>query len=760
MKLTMHRVLPVLCISTLLLFQGPRNVAGWDQETAPAPILSATVGLDGSSRVGEWTPINIRVEGAIEDGATVEAVTSDPQGYPVTVSAVASKSVSLFVQFGRLETSLLVRLVNRKGAVLASRRLSTKSAAGNDESDFTVQRHAVPRWIVAGKLPATEAVSRIENSDNPLTDVHITPLVAAEIATNPLKLASYDTIFLSGEFTLSPEQARALDHWVKRGGQLVCFVGDRDRIESFQASPLHDWFPGIEIQSKRVSDLSGVEAFVQSGLDDGESEPLFIGARRVAVAAISLPESIALDQGGLSGSVLTETARGFGRVTFAGFDMDRRPLSLWGEKGSGQFLRKLTGTEVATENTNRRSSRVSRSGVTDLATQFRESSEHLPGQAERSTLAVLGLVLLYLLLIGPADYLLVHRVLKKPHLTWVTFPTIVVMGALLARTAAQTANGTDLRVTQVDVVDIDMTSGFVRELAWCSIFSPENARYRVALRSTGNLMKQDGRAEPVTGEFKLGWFGMPEENYGGMYRAAGLELGHPGYRFSGRGNGIDNLPIPIWSNRSLHAENLRWTTQELVVSNLKRSGTGGQFSSDSQFTHHLPVPIEDWLIVYESRAYYSADRGSEHASIRPGELWTPLNSSGTSQDLASFLNGTSYRQVEVTGTPITATKGTTTITDYDPQDRNLAGVMTMITFHERSGGSGYTGLKNAALQHLELSRHISLNRAVLLGRVSLPGSTLEVDGQSVEAERHESFVRILLPVQPTEHSSILPEIKE
>lgn len=762
MKLTMHRIFPAIFLATALLSAMPADVSGTTKD--PDPAVYAVVGLDGSARVGEWTPITVGYHTALADskGATIEVVTADPQGYPVTASKPADEETPVFVQFGRLETSLEVRLVDKDGNVLATDRFTT-APNENGEPDFVVQRYSVPRWLVVGKLPAVDEVSKAESSDSPLARVHITRRPAENIPSDPLALASYDAILLSGAFGLTPEQAQAIDTWVKRGGQLVCFFGDKDRVNSFQASPLHDWFQGIEIQPKRVSDLSGVEAFVQAGLDDGESAPLFIGARRVAVASVNLQGSVALDRGGLSGSVLTETAHGFGRVTFAGFDMDRRPLSLWGEKGSGQFLLKLTGAVENVEQSSRRSSRVSRSGVTDLATQFREANEYLPGQGDRSTLFVLGLVLLYLVIVGPADYFLVHRVLKKPQLTWLTFPAIVVVGALLARSAAQSANGTELRVTVADMVDIDATnpeSSFVRESAWCSIFSPENQRYRVTLHSTGEVLKAEDAELPASVKFKLGWFGMPEENYGGMYRAAGLELGNPGYTLSETGNGVDNLPIPVWSNRSLRAETVRRVERQFVVSDLKRSGTGGQLSSDSQFTHNLPVAIEDWLIVYGSRAYFPRDRNAENSPIRPGEIWSPLNKTGTSQDLASYLNGTNYRQIEDKTSTLRHTRVQTTLTDYDPQDRNLPGVLTMISFHKRSGGSGYTGLKNAAFRQMELSQHLLLNRAVLIGRVRLPGSRLEVDGKPVEAERHDSLVRILMSVQPTERSSVLPKLED
>jgi hypothetical protein len=751
----MHRVFSIFCLvaGLLAVIAAPACSATSDQ--SPPKIASVLVGTDGTARVGKWTSVGVKFASQLSENATIEVATPDPQGHPVTVAKAAVLGEPVFVQFGRVETWLEVRLIS-DGKVLDSKRLSTEIDE-NGERDFTVFRHATPRWMVLGKLPAIDEMSRADAAESTLAAVHMTRLESKAFPSDPLFLASYDTVFLSGEFSLSAAQAECLETWVKGGGQLVCFFGADDRVKEFQSSQLGSWFD-LQIQTRRVSDLGGVEAFVQGGMDGGNSEPLLIGARRVAVANIKLPGSISLDRGGLSGSVLTRTAHGFGRVTFVGFDMDRKPLSLWGERGSGRFLLKLAGVASSEDVTERRSGRLSRSGITDLATQFREAVEHLPGLGDRSTLSVLGLILLYLLIIGPADYLIVHRLLKRPQLTWLTFPGIVLVGALLARSAAESSNGTELRVTHVELVDIDSATGFVRESTWCSIYSPENARYRVAIRSVGDLFPLEDDDPNRTP--RLGWFGMPEENYGGMYRAGGLELGRPGYAQSERENGIDNLPIPVWSNRTLQAEVQRRFPKGLIDAQLIQSGTGGQLAQASHLTHQFPTAIKDWLIVYGNRAYFPRDPKSENAAIRPGEVWRPLGPSGTSQDLAGYLNGMGYRSYLDKTSTSQNTRISTSLTDYDPQSRDLKGVLEMISFHKQGGGFGYTNLKNFAMRELELSHHLTLNRAVLIGRVGVPATILEIDGNPVEAERRETFVRILLPVTPTDLSVVLPNLDD
>ena len=91
-------------------------------------------------------------------------------------------------------------------------------------------------------------------------------------------------------------------------------------------------------------------------------------------------------------------------------------------------------------------------------------------------------IFLYILLIGPGDYLFLKKVLKRMELTWITFPTIVVTVSLLAYYAAYRLKGNDLLVNKVDVVDVDQAGGPGRGAGrWLSLFSPQNRDYNIGL---------------------------------------------------------------------------------------------------------------------------------------------------------------------------------------------------------------------------------------------------------------------------------------
>ena len=89
----------------------------------------------------------------------------------------------------------------------------------------------------------------------------------------------------------------------------------------------------------------------------------------------------------------------------------------------------------------------------------------------------------------------------------------------------------------------------------------------------------------------------------------------------------------------------------------------------------------------------------------------------------------------------------TTQVDWDSSNTDLATIVRMLTLHEKSGGTEYTGLTNAIFPQHELSGCLQLDRVILLGRIELPCLDLRIDGESIPESRRETFIRVLLPVK-------------
>src|SRR5262249_6662530 len=118
-------------------------------------------------------------------------------------------------------------------------------------------------------------------------------------------------------------------------------------------------------------------------------------------------------------------------------------------------------------------------GVSDLSSQLRIALEQFPGVRLIPFGWVAFFIFLYILLIGPGDYFFLKKVVKRMELTWIPFPTIVVVVSLVAYYAAYLLKGNDLLVNKVDVVDIDQPAGMARGWTWISLFSPQNRDYSI-----------------------------------------------------------------------------------------------------------------------------------------------------------------------------------------------------------------------------------------------------------------------------------------
>ena len=75
-------------------------------------------------------------------------------------------------------------------------------------------------------------------------------------------------------------------------------------------------------------------------------------------------------------------------------------------------------------------------------------------------------------------------------------------------------------------------------------------------------------------------------------------------------------------------------------------------------------------------------------------------------------------------------------------------IVEMLMFHEAAGGARYTRLTHRYQSWLDMSDHLNLNRAVLVGRVAKGASRLLVGGDVIVPDQQWVYYRIVLPVSP------------
>ena len=81
-------------------------------------------------------------------------------------------------------------------------------------------------------------------------------------------------------------------------------------------------------------------------------------------------------------------------------------------------------------------------------------------------------------------------------------------------------------------------------------------------------------------------------------------------------------------------------------------------------------------------------------------------------------------------------------------DVDVPRIVQMLMFHDAAGGSHYTQLTHRYQSRLDLSDHLNLQRALLVGRVSAGASTLMLGSEVINPDQQWVYYRIVFPVSP------------
>ena len=739
------------------------GVASADQtntsKDAPVVIEKVEVGFSGWSKVGEWTPVWVTLHAVRECRVQVVVDSLDPDD---SVAAYSGPEIELqegtitrierAVRSGRLQGDLLVRVMSADGTKYASERIGAR-----DDSVYRpAMKLASPLWITLGKF---EIGSSAEGeSDRHLDDA--APRIVHLASPNELplqwrSLQSIDLLILptgraaGGDASLlanmTADRSESLREWVLHGGHLVISVAAE--VAQFENSPFKNWGLPISIEGQTpIRQLSNLESYA------GPNSPIRMsGVLSIAQISKADPQQVLVRDAVTSHPLIVSMPFGFGRVTIAALDFDAPPLAGW--QGMYSVLRRVVGTETGktrggAKQSNRQLTHV---GVSDLATQLHQTHESFPQVSRPSFWSVMGLMLIYVAVIGPLDYFFVHRILRRPELTWFSFALLAVVGVAGAAFIARHINSRGLLVNQFNLIDIDVSSATVHNTTWASLYSDEHRRYSVSIEPKA----PSAGLSPV----EIGWLAPPETSIGGMYRAGVGGLGGRHYRFSPDRTAIENLPIAQWSTKSLSAD---WTTsleKPPVQFELDNLGTG---QLRGTLTNLLDEPLEDCMLVANGWAYIPM---TAKAALQPKAVWNLRGDARIvlQRDLKALLTGEKQtrRRRQETGV-IDSVEITTVNEAYQPLSRDRSQQVSMLSFHEATGGSAYTGMSNAALRNLELTQLMNLGRAVLIGKINTSPARVVVDGKPVDPSEQAVWVRIILPVVSKERilEKVIPKAHE
>ncbi len=743
-----YRLLLALLLVPLLV------AAAQAQEVKPPEFIAVRVGFANCYKVGLWTPIEVTLRGgSLPAIGRVRATLSDSDGLncsfdapePCQVLPGEDTDVLLYVRFGQKASAIELELLDERKTLAAGTFNSRQSPP---EDRFADALHSDQRLIVAVGRSSSgfEKAVRDEQSERAVV------ATVNSLARLPTRWQGYEGVDIVVIFTsksdvfekILPQSARieALKQWVRMGGTLVLCAGANAEAALNAGSPLAGFVPGRFEKTVFREDTSGWETYAKSHNPILPSQP----AEKAKLPTAWLGDV----QGKIEARddnlpLVIRKPQGLGQVVFVATDLDRGPIRDWSDRS------KLVGAILnlpAKEQAGETNAPVQSYGYNDLAGQLRSALDLFQGVRLVPFFVVALLVIVYILLIGPGDYFLLRRLGRGMQWTWITFPAIVVLFAVGAYAAAYWLKGDQLRVNQVDLIDID-AEGTARGASWFSIFSPRGESFDLSLRPR----LPDGQP-PAEASASLAWLGKAGNEFNGMYgrdQQNAAPLWGQGYSIVSSLDAIRGVPIQPWASKSFvhrwlgHARNLGLDAA-LTDDGRQLSGTianrlkGDGLPADGVTLSHCFLVYGDWAYVI--------------GTLRPGE---PLEIGPTTQriSLNTFLSGD---VMNIAGGPaMRPEKG-----PYDRGSRDMATVLQKMMFYDAAGGRKQTGMTNDYQEFTDLSGLLKAGRAVLVamppqdgswrggellrGPVPKPGAPDSRRPLGNALDRYATIYRFILPV--------------
>lgn len=721
------------------------------QGSKPLEIVRVRVGLADQYKLGCWTPVEVFLRGAdqphtgrvvvvVPDGDNVPTQFITPAERPCQVLPGVETSVVVYVRFGQLDATMTVEF-HSEGRQLIQREFET-GLQGDDRfipSPLLSTQELI--LVVGGSTLGLEDIARPVDLQPEASRVVVT---CDDVGQLPTRWYGYEGVDALVLCTHNPELYRALradgarvmalERWVRSGGRLLLSAGSAaDEILDDQ-SPLARFAPGELQEIVNLRQTGGLETY------GGGNAPVprQSGRSDLRVARLRQPEGVVeADEAGLP--LVIRTAKSFGQVIFVALDLELAPLNRWADRGLlvARALQLPTKAGEEAEQT----SAVMHYGYEDMLGQLRSALDQFTGVRLVPFSLVAILIVIYILLIGPGDYFFLRKVVRRMELTWVTFPTIVVLVSVGAYFLAYQLKGHQTRIHQVDVVDVDLVEGHVRGTTWLNLFSPRTSAYRIGFEP----QLPNGRSPDEVDQYTA-WLGLPGEALGGMNpRTVNPSLWRREYAFAPDLRTMLGVPVQVWSTKSLTTRWLARTDPPLEVE-LEQEvdilrGT---------IINTLDYPLRKCLLAYQRWVYDIGD-------LVPGEAKT-IGELTKRSELDTLLTGRrlifdddkeKYHQES---------------TPYDQSSLDVQYIVRTMMFYEAAGGQRYTGLLNRYQGFIDLSDLLEADRAILVGLTppidaeaptAHRGSVLICNDRPMAAadDQYTGIFRFVMPIKRVEPSA-------
>ncbi|MFN3191510.1 MAG: hypothetical protein ACE361_13460 [Aureliella sp.] len=721
-------------------------------EASSGPIR-LTVGFEGKLKLGHVCPLRIEISQEVRDEARmVQAFTSDGDGVAIKYQLPLEPEPSLFnrvvwlpIKVGRANVPVRVQVLDTVGSVIAADEVSAEELEILDSDQ--------PFALAVGSSMGLEELFRrnADGSDSNfsyalISDPSLLPPTARDYSSFDIViLACQDPTLMQ---SIGPRWG-AIEAWVEAGGGCILSLSEVVAKELERSgddaddglSVLKRLLPGPVQGTGAIADPGVLESLVARATDDplGRFQAaLFDVEGSLDGGAVDLAMSDTLSR---TTAWWTTKPIGQGTVRVVASDLDSEAFDewdarklLWERLVAPYWERDLLENKLSQEDS-RDSSYL---GYNDLVGQLRASLDLFGGIREVSFSEIAAILVGILTLIGPLDYFLSVKWLKRPDLSWYFAGSVLMLATVGLTWYCLSVRPNGVLVNSVQIVDIDSESGKLRGAIWSHVYSGVARKVDLQSELTGDVSGQLGttsEASPPqedTGVL-LDWQGLPGGGLGGLNAQLSTDRGMPEYSatLTSRNSSVLNeVGIAAGGTKCLYGS---WNSSIAIDGAFQLSELPGVDQLSGEFRNPLNVDIRDAVLFYHNWFYRLNSR------IPAGDR-VVIASDTIPKGIARKLNERTLVQDKVASTK------------WNPADReSVDRLLELMMFHKAASGRNYTSLYHRYQPHVDHSNLLSTETAFLVCRLDVPLAKIKVagveeDSLDVEQKLDRTWCRIAIPI--------------
>lgn len=432
--------------------------------------LNAVPLYDGIYRAGSWVPIRVTADNEGADlAAMVQVNTNRGTVFAANLDLPrgARKTVLVYAFISNLNRRMTVRLMDGERQ-LAQKNVALEPHAGNEQMVGVISDDGV-----GIRLP-----------DRLTTNARLVgvPIGLNDLPEHALGLSSFDALIFNDVATapLNEAQRSALQEWVLRGGQVIVGGGAT-------AARTLDGLPQA-LQPVRVTGTQQVPAATLLSSAEGWREQLILAQTEPTGGTEATAQSYVRANSALKQSdeaqVVLERRLGRGSAVFVAFALNTPVLTSWPD-GQRFWTELLPSRQVLPQDfapNEMSADAFIESNVASVLTG-------LPALEFPSLLLLGGLLLAYIVLVGPVTYVILRR-LDRQALGWIVVPVITLTFAVVAYGLGYAQRGGDVVFNQITLVEPlnpdEGTAAQARVRSFVGLFSPSQERYTINAQPTNS----------------------------------------------------------------------------------------------------------------------------------------------------------------------------------------------------------------------------------------------------------------------------------